>query len=450
MFKKFDLKGKTAAVVGIGVSNIPLIDYLVSHDVSVTARDLKSRDKLGPAASDLDAKGVRMICGPDYLENIGEDFIFRTPGIRFDKPEFQRAVASGSVLTSEMELFFQLTPAKTIGVTGSDGKTTTATLIYKMLTEAKKHAYLGGNIGKPLLPEVGNMTEDDLAVIELSSFQLQTMSVSPDIAVVTNVSPNHLDYHLSMDEYISAKKNIFLHERNRLVVLNYENQITRAMAKEARPDAKALYFLSETGIYDKDGIIYYKGTPVISLSDILLPGRHNAENYMAAIGAVYSFVSQSDIGKTARTFGGVEHRCEFVCIKNGVKYYNSSIDSSPTRTAAAVNSFKQKLIVICGGYDKQVPFEPLAEPLCRMAKIVVLTGATASKIKKVLDVFTGEKPVIMERDDFTDAVTTAASCARAGDIVLLSPACASFDAFPNFEVRGNRFKEIIRELQCTL
>lgn len=446
MNTQHDLKGKTTAVVGIGISNMPLIDYLISHGAVVTVRDIKPVEKLGPAAAELKEKGVRLICGENYLDNIGEEYIFRSPGVRYDKPGLQSAVAAGSVLTSEMELFFELTPSKIIGVTGSDGKTTTTTLITEMLTEAGKNVYVGGNIGRPLLPEVEHMTDTDIAVVELSSFQLQTMTLSPDISVVTNVSPNHLDYHTSMDEYIAAKKNIFLHERNRRLILKYTNDITRAMADGARPDAEVVFFLSEDGIYDKDGMIYYRGEPVLRISDILLPGRHNVENYMAAIGAVHGLVSSDDIKLVAQTFGGVEHRCELVCEKGGVRYYNSSIDSSPTRTTAALNSFTQKLIIICGGYDKHIPFEPLAEPLCRMAKTVVLTGATAPKIKAVLDAYDGEKPVIYERNDFTEAVMTAVSAASAGDIVLLSPACASFDAFPNFEVRGRRFKEIVRGL----
>ena len=440
------LNGKTAAVVGIGISNMPLIGYLLSHGATVTARDIKPRGKLGSAADELEEKGVRLICGENYLENIGEEYIFRTPGVRYDKPGLQRAVAAGSVLTSEMELFFELTPAKIIGITGSDGKTTTTTLIGRMLAGTGRHVFVGGNIGRPLLPEVESMTDSDIAVVELSSFQLHTMALSPDISVVTNVSPNHLDYHTSMDEYIAAKKNIFLHERCRRLILNYKNEITRAMADEARPDTEVVFFLSENGIYDEDGIVYYKSEPVISVSDILLPGRHNTENYMAAIGAVYGLVPSGVIKQIARTFGGVEHRCELVCEKKGVRYYNSSIDSSPTRTAAALNSFKQKLIVICGGYDKNIPFEPLAEPLCRMAKTVVLTGSAAPKIKAVLNAYDGEKPVIVERPDFTEAVMTAVSAASAGDIVLLSPACASFDAFPNFEARGGRFKEIVQGL----
>ncbi|MDD4773645.1 MAG: UDP-N-acetylmuramoyl-L-alanine--D-glutamate ligase [Eubacteriales bacterium] len=446
MYSENALKNKTAAVVGLGASNLPLIDYLLAHDVTVTARDIKSRDKLGSAADGLEQKGVRVICGEGYLDNLNEYYIFRTPGIRYDKPEIARAVASGSVLTSEMELFFHITPAKIIGVTGSDGKTTTSTLIYKMLTEAKKHVYLGGNIGRPLLPEAEAMSGDDIAVVELSSFQLHTMTLSPDISVITNISPNHLDYHLSMDEYVSAKKNIFLHERNRKLVLKYNDTVTRAMAEEARPDAEVLFFMSENGIHTKNGLIYYREHPVIPVSDILLLGTHNAENYMAAIGAAYEFISREDIGHVAQTFGGVEHRCELVRRMNGVSYYNSSIDSTPTRTIAALGSFNQKVIIICGGYDKQIPFEPLAEPLCRMSKAAVLTGATGAKIKAALDAYPGSKPDIYERPDFTDAVMTAVSAASDGDIVLLSPACASFDAFPNFEARGSLFKNIINNL----
>lgn len=438
-----DLQGKTASVVGIGISNIPLIDYLLAHGAKVTARDIKTREKLGSAADMLEQKGVRLLCGENYLEKIEDEFIFRTPGIRYDKPELKKAVEAGSVLTSEMELFFQRTPATIIGVTGSDGKTTTTTIIYKFLSETKKNVYVGGNIGRPLLPELEHMTRDDIAVVELSSFQLHTMKISPDIAVITNISPNHLDYHLSMNEYIEAKKNIFLHKRrNRRLILKYTDDITRGMAEDAREETEVVFFLSENGIHEKEGFIYYKDEPIISVSDILLPGKHNRENYMAAIGAVYPIVNKEEMKHIAQTFGGVEHRREFVCKKYGVSYYNSSIDSTPTRTTATLDSFSQKVIVICGGYDKHIPFKPLALPLCRKAKAVVLTGATAPEIKAVLD-GCDDKPELHERLDFTEAVMTASSLASDGDIVLLSPACASFDSFPNFEARGNRFKEIV-------
>jgi len=441
-----NFSGKRTAVVGIGISNLPLIYFLLEHGASVSAYDKKTFDELGKTATDLEEKGVSLVCGEHYLDHFDEDIIFRSPGIRFDNPGFADAVARGAVLTSEMELFFELTPARIIGVTGSDGKTTTTTLIYKMLSEAGYKTYVGGNIGKPLLPEVEKMTVDDIAVVELSSFQLQTMKRSPDISVITNLSPNHLDYHKSMGEYSDAKKNIFLHEKCRRLVLNYKNDVTRAMADDARKDCEVVFFMRDGDIYEDGDMICCRGEEILDSRKIVIPGHHNIENYMAAIGAVREFCSNDVIRKVATTFGGVEHRCELVREKDGVKYFNSSIDSSPTRTTAALSAFRQKVIVICGGYDKHIPFEPLAKPLCDHAKCVILTGATAPKIKAALDSFEGEKPDIYECPDFTDAIMKAHSVSRPGDMVLLSPACASFDAFKNFAERGCRFKEIVNSL----
>ncbi len=449
---KYTIPMKTASVCGIGISNRPLIDFLCNHNVQVTARDRKSRQQLEPLATELEKRGVRIICGEDYLRDIEDMYVFRAPGIRYDKPEFMEAVERGAVLTSEMELFFALIPTKIIGITGSDGKTTTTTLISKMLEQEGYRVHLGGNIGRPLLPMVEEMQPEDIAVVELSSFQLHTMKQSPDIAVITNVSPNHLDYHTDMQEYINAKRNIYLHPRNRKLVLNYQNEITRAMAETARRDAEVIYFNRKEDIDIIENHICYRGEAILPTDDILIPGRHNCENYMAAIGAVYDFVKKETIDAVARSFQGVAHRCEFIRECNGVRYYNSSIDSSPTRTIAALSAFSQKLIVICGGYDKHIPFAPLAQPLCEKAKIVVLTGATAPKIRAEMETYLSaypniEKPVVLENQDFTDAVMTAHALAKEGDIVLLSPACASFDAFPNFEVRGNRFREIVQSFE---
>lgn len=445
------LQGKTAAVVGIGMSNRPLIDFLLAHGVSVTARDIKPREKLGDFADTLEAKGVKLKCGDGYLDDITEELIFRAPGIRYDKPGFVKAVENGSVLTSEMELFFELTPATLIGITGSDGKTTTTTLTYMMLRDEGYNVYVGGNIGKPLLPEVEKMKEGDIAVIELSSFQLHTMKLSPHISAITNLSPNHLDYHTDMNEYVAAKTNIFTHPSNRKIVLNYANAPSRELASLVRPDAETVYFRSdsEEGVYEKDGAIYYGGERIVEISDILLPGAHNVDNYMTAIALTHGLVRPETVRNTAKTFKGVEHRCELVRIKDGVRYYNSSIDSSPTRTAAALNAFKEKVIVICGGYDKHIPFDPMAPLLAEHAKRVVLTGATASKIKAVLDAYKeagNDIPEIIEESDFDCAFRTAAASAESGDIVILSPACASFDAFPNFEARGRHFKELVNSL----
>lgn len=446
-----DFNSKTCAVIGLGISNTPLIEYLLEHGASVTARDKKLFEELPEGVRSYEKKGVRFICGEGYLDGLSEDYIFRSPGIRFDIPQFCRAVEGGSVLTSEMQLFFELCPAKIIGVTGSDGKTTTTTLIYKALCGqyGEERVFLGGNIGAPLLPRLSEMNSDSFAVVELSSFQLHTMTRSPDISVITNVSPNHLDYHRGMDEYIDAKKHIFKFQKpGSVLVLNAGNTITASFAEETAPGCDCRFFCGDY-TYERDGAVFCRGRRIFNDSEVLLPGKHNLENYMAAIAALDGLVEDSVFEKLAQTFGGVEHRCEFVRELNGVRYFNSSIDSSPTRTSAALSAFKDKVIVICGGYDKHIPFEPLAEPLCSHAKTVVLTGATAGKIRDALvssRKYVNGAPEIIEEPDFDAAVKAASECARPGDTVILSPACASFDAFKNFEERGKRFKKLIMEL----
>jgi len=452
------LYGKSVAVLGIGVSNLPLIDFLLSYGAKVCARDMKDREKLGgDLASELEEKGVKLICGENYLENITEDIVFRSPGIRFDKPTLLEAAKRGAKITSEMQLYFDITPAHNIGITGSDGKSTTTTVISKILEEDGKKTFLGGNIGFPLLPRVEQMDFCSYSVAELSSFQLHTMTKSPEIAVITNVTPNHLDYHLGMQEYIDAKANVMKYQdASSRVVLNWENPVTRELGKSAK--GTVVYFSSksvpdcENRVYEKDGTIYYNEEAILVSADIKIPGRHNVENYMAAIGALYGLVSTESIREVAKNFGGVAHRCQFVRELRGVKYYNSSIDSSPTRTAAALSNFPQKTIVLCGGYDKNIPFEPLAAPLCEKAKAVILCGATKDKIKNALinsDEYknASEKPEIYETSDLAESVKIASQIARSGDIVLLSPACASFDAFKNFEERGNFFVSKVMEIE---
>ncbi len=444
-----ELYGKTASVCGIGISNLPLIDYLIKKGVSVTARDIKSRDKISGIAESLEAKGVKLVLGENYLDGITDDIVFRSPGIRYDKKGLIEAAKSGSLITSEMELFFSLCPARIIGITGSDGKTTTTTLISKILEADGKRVFLGGNIGRPLLPLVEEMSESDFAVVELSSFQLHTMKASPSISVITNLSPNHLDYHIDMDEYADAKKNIFLHQKSGdRLVLNAKNAITYGMKNQAVSGAEVVLFQDASGVCENDEYICCKNERILKISDIKIPGHHNVENYMAAIAALHGIVSNTAIETVAKNFGGVEHRCELVRELDGVKYYNSSIDSSPTRTAAALNSFTQKLIVICGGYDKNIPFGPLGNTLCQRAKKVILTGATAEKIKEAIltsENYKSGNPEIIYEPDFQNAVKSARNAATEGDVVILSPACASFDAFPNFEVRGNTFKQIVSD-----
>ncbi len=467
------IKNARVAVLGFGVSNIPLVELLIAGGNEVCVHDKKDFEKLDSRAKVFAEQGVRFINGNNYLDEIDADIIFRSPGIRPDNLGIKKAIEKGAELTSEMELFLELTPAYILGVTGSDGKTTTTTIAYKLLEKefenSDRNIYVGGNIGTPLLSKVGEMTERDICVLELSSFQLFTMKKSPDRAVITNLSPNHLDWHKDMDEYVSAKTNIYRHGCTHLTT-NFDNELCIEVLKDCNCDitlfsSKATAQDMKTRIPDlrsalsiEYGLIWelmsYKhhwkerlcNNSVLLTERILLPGTHNIENYMAAISLTRGLVSEETIRHIATTFRGVEHRLEFVRELDGVKYYNSSIDSSPSRTAAALSALSVKPIVICGGYDKMIPFEPLADALNEMAKAVVLTGATAEKINMVLKQSNSQIEIHIEKD-FKEAITKARSIAKKNDIVLLSPACASFDVFNNFMERGNKFKEIVNEFK---
>lgn len=442
---------KRVTVVGIGVSNIPLIDFLLSFGAKVTACDRKDFEKLGDIASALTDKGVKLSLGETYIDNIEADFVFRSPGIRNDIPEFLKAIDNGAVLCSEMELFFELCPCNIIAITGSDGKTTTTTLVSEILKKEGKRVFLGGNIGAPLLPFVFDMEKDDFAVVELSSFQLQTMKKSPHTAIMTNVTPNHLNWHVDYDEYIDSKSNVwkYQNEDDRLI-LNAENEVTLAISQKAH--SRCVMFSSKNridGVYEKDGKIYCHENYVIDTNDIKLPGRHNVENYMAAIAALDGVVSTDSIKCVAQNFGGVEHRIELVRTLDGVKYYNSSIDSSPNRTIAALSAFNQKLIVLLGGADKHIPYDEIGEPLCQKARIVITNGPTGPLIDAAVRNAPSYKegsPKLYSVKDYAEATALAHKLAKEGDIVLLSPASTSFDAFDNFMQRGNFFKKLVNEL----
>lgn len=452
-------------MVGLGISNLPLIDFLLSHGVRVTARDHKEAAALGELPMALEKKDVTCFLGDRYLEELTEDVIFRSPGLRPDIPEFQAAVANGAELLSEMELFFELCPATIVGITGSDGKTTTTTLTGKFLTaECNRRGgrtFVGGNNGVPLISCVEEMTERDFAVLELSSFQLFDLTRSANRAAITNLSPNHLNWHLDMDEYCRAKTNIFCHPQNMGLVTNAENMEALRWASECRSPVMlfssvrdASEFPPHTGgsICVRDGwvtvIEYGSEYQMVRVEDIVLSGRHNLENYMAAIGATFGLVSPQAVQEVARSFEGVAHRMEYVRTVDGVRYYNSSIDSTPTRTVAVLSSLGHDLVVICGGADKGVGFEPLAKILKERAKIVVLTGKTRQKIYDALMAEDAKMPIWMEAD-FKEAVLLAKRQASYGDTVVLSPACTSFDAFRNFEERGETFRRIVFEFEET-
>lgn len=442
------IKGKKVSVIGIGVSNMPLIRFLTKFGACVTARDKKEREAIAEKAAELESMGVKLVCGEKYLDGISDDIIFKTPGMRPDNPYLLEAAEKGSVLTSEMELFFELCPCRIFAVTGSDGKTTTTTLIYNILKQAGYTCYLGGNIGRPLIGDIEKIKESDMAVLELSSFQLFSMKKSANTAVVTNLSPNHLDWHKNMAEYEEAKKNVYkFQNENDTLIVNYDNEITRRMYGEAK--GKAVYFSrkEKIGVYAADGIVRDEnGAEIMKVSDIKLPGNHNLENYLAAAAATKDFVSYDDIKEVARNFSGVEHRIELFREFNGIKFYNDSIASSPTRTLAALNSFSQKLIMISGGYDKKIPFDTIGKPVQEKVKELVLVGATAEKIKTAVENAGSDTHITVCRS-FEEAVQTAYGYAKEGDIVILSPMCASFDLFDNFMQRGNRFKELVNSIE---
>jgi UDP-N-acetylmuramoylalanine--D-glutamate ligase len=450
------IKGKKIAMCGIGVSNTPLILNFLEKGAKVYACDRRSREMIGEIADKLEAAGAELCLGDSYLNDLEVDIIFRTPGMSFNLPELEAARKKGIAVTSEMEVFFDLCPATLFAITGSDGKTTTTTLISKMLEAEGKKVFVGGNIGKPLLPEIENITADDFVVVELSSFQLISMRKSPDVAVVTNLAPNHLDVHKDMEEYIDAKKNIILHQNAfSRTVLNRDNEITQGFKKYARGQSLSFSMtepLKNGAWLDSDGTIHmtYRGidAPIMHRDDIAILGDHNVENYLAAIAAVWGFVGMDSIKKVAREFMGVEHRIEFVREVKGVKYYNDSIASSPTRTIAGLKAFNQKVHLIAGGYDKHIPYEPLVPYILEKVEKLYLCGATADKIEAAVkaDKSYNGTPEIIRCESITAAVLKANEIAKAGDIVTLSPASASFDAYPNFVARGNHFKELVNKL----
>ncbi|MDP4088726.1 MAG: UDP-N-acetylmuramoyl-L-alanine--D-glutamate ligase [Bacillota bacterium] len=452
LFKKF-IKGKRTAVVGIGVSNIPLINFLLQLGAEVTAFDKKSAEDLGDTARDFIQKGVTLCLGEGYLKKLtGFEVVFKTPSMRIDSEALKLTKEEGAYITSEMEEFMRYCPAKMYGITGSDGKTTTTTIIYNLLKEQGYKTWVGGNIGAPLFSKIEEISENDRVVLELSSFQLMTIETSPEVAVVTNVTPNHLDMHKDMQEYIDSKKNIFkFQDNNSLLVLNRDNEITNSFVPEARGRVRLFSRMTEEpegGCY-KEGRLYACGDKICSREDIVIKGLHNVENYLAAFLATRDEVSIETMKKVASAFRGVEHRNEFVREVDGVKYYNDSIGSSPTRTLATISVFDKPVILIAGGYDKHIPFEPLAERGLDRIKVLVLLGATKNSIKNVFEKVMAERKTfipIYTVDSLEDAVFKGRAVSEQGDYVVLSPACASFDMFPNFEVRGNKFRDIVNSL----
>ncbi|SHF46253.1 UDP-N-acetylmuramoyl-L-alanine--D-glutamate ligase [Caloramator proteoclasticus] len=447
-FKKFVFK-KKVAIVGAGVSNTPLIQMMLDLGADVVVCDKKT--SLGEYEEELEKKNVKLYLGENYLEGTKEaDIIFRTPSLMPTNPYIKEALDRGAYVTSEMGEFLKYCKGKVIGITGSDGKTTTTTLVYEMLKKQGYNVFLGGNIGNPLFHRIEEIKENDFVVLELSSFQLIDAKFSPKVSIITNITPNHLDIHKDMQEYIESKKNIFLHqEEGGVVVLNKDNEITRKIAEETDKNVRLFSRKEKAFSYLEEDNLIIDNNIVCHIDEVKLPGMHNIENLLAAFAAVYDFVSIDTMRYVAMNFSGVEHRIEFVREVNGIKFYNDSIASSPARTLAGLKSFKQKVILIAGGYDKNIPFEPLAEEGIDYIKCLVLLGKTKDKIKnaflKVMEERNIEIPIVIA-DSLEDAVLKAYNAAEKGDIITLSPACASFDMFKNFEERGRIFKEIVNKI----
>ncbi len=452
------LKNKKVAFIGAGVAHRDLLVLFAKAGAHVTLCDRKPLVEFGSFGDELLARGVRFSLGENYLDGLdGQEMILRTPGFDFYTPELQHAARSGARVTSEIELFFEHCPCPIVGITGSDGKTTTTSLIAAILREEGRTVHLGGNIGAAMLPIVDEIASTDIAVVELSSFQLISMQVSPHVAVVTNITPNHLDHHSGMDEYIDAKRNILKYQtQGDIAVLGLENDVTRNLAFDVKGELRWFSRLRpvDAGAFlDKDDWLCTAAngavTRVLPAADVKLRGVHNIENLLAAFAALQTHATPTAMAQVARTFAGVEHRIEPVRTLDGVQWFNDSIATSPTRVIAGLRAFDQKLIVIAGGYDKNIPFDPMAEEAVQRVKTMILIGPTADKIERSLrdqPRFTRSGMRILRAEDLPAAVRAAHAEARPGDIVTLSPGCASFDAYPNFEARGKHFKELVNAL----
>lgn len=452
------LKNRKVAIIGLGVSNIPLLDYMHNVGAKVTVFDNRIIEDIPKdTMKKITDYAMEFSLGPNNLSKLeGFDIIFRSPSCLPTVPELQKEVERGAILTSEIEMLMKLCPGKVIGVTGSDGKTTTTTLIYEILKANGYNCYLGGNIGTPLFTKLSEMTPDDIIVLELSSFQLMGMEISPSISVITNVSPNHLNVHSSYEEYIDAKKNIFKYQdKDGIVVLNYDNAITKAAAKEA--NGKVVFFSSKTKLEDGiilDGDIIKECKDklrrhILSTNTVALRGVHNYENICAAIAATSSLVEVEEAVKAVQEFKGVQHRLEFIREIDGVKWYNDSIGTSPTRTIAGLHSFDERIVLIAGGYDKHLDYTPIAKPILEKVDSLILIGDTAPKIFDAVKEEAekqGKDIKIYMCDEFKNTVLVAKKVAKPGQIVLFSPASASFDLFRNFEERGNKFKELVNNI----
>ena len=456
-FNRF-LNNRKVAIIGLGVSNIPLLDYLYEHKAEVTVFDQRTIDQIPKETMDkITNYSFKFSFGQFYLEKLkGFELIFRSPSCLPTLPELQAEQKRGAIITTEIELVLKMTPSKVIGVTGSDGKTTTTTLIYEILKHAGYNCFLGGNIGTPLFTKIIEMKPEDIVVLEMSSFQLMGMDYSPNISVITNISPNHLNIHKDYEEYINAKKNIFKYQDEKgILVINYDNEITTTFDEEA--NGEVIYFSSKKKI--EDGFIVDENIikecqeglrkHIVNVTNLQLRGMHNFENVCTALAATKTLVNIDIALEAITNFKGVEHRLELVKEMDGVKWYNDSVSSSPTRTIAGLNSYKEDIVLIAGGYDKNLDYTPIANPIVEKVKTLILLGQTSGKIFEAVkkEAERQNKNInIYMCNSLEETVKLAKKAAKPGQVVLFSPASASFDMFKNFADRGEQFKNLVNQI----
>ena len=452
------IRFRKVAVIGLGVSNLPLLDYLYEKKAQVTVFDERTVDEIPQnIITKINTYEFKYSFGKNCLEKLkGFNIIFRSPSCLPTRKELQEEADRGAIVTTEVEMLMEMCPCKIIGVTGSDGKTTTTSMINAILKKAGYNTFLGGNIGTPLFTELPEIKPDDIVVLELSSFQLMNMQVSPDIAVITNITPNHLNIHKDYQEYIDAKKNIFKNQdENGILILNYDNDITRSCAKEAK--GKVIFFSSkeklDNGFIVDEEIIKECEDKVrkhiLNTNEVILRGNHNFQNIATALAATKTLVDTDIAVQAIKEFKPVEHRIEFIREIDGVKWYNDSASSSPTRTLSGINAFKENIVLIAGGYDKNLDYEPLAKPVLDKVSTLILIGQTAEKIfdavKNEADK-QNKKIDIYMCDSLEQTIDIAKKTSKKGDVVLFSPASASFDMFKNFADRGEKFKNLVNNI----
>ena len=463
-FKK-ELKTKKIAVIGVGVSNLPIIKVLKELDCDITVFDKKTIEQMSDEVAEyLNSVNISMSLGEDYLKNlVGFDVIFRSPSFLPTNPYLVKEQERGALITSEIEQVIRLAPCPIIGVTGSKGKTTTTTIIYNLLKGLGYSTYLGGNIGTPLFDKLGDIQKEDIVVLELSSFQLMEMTVSPHIAVVTNITPDHLDIHGSYEEYIDAKKYIFKNQgKQDILVLNANDPIVYKFYKEAKGVVR--YFENTSleiaqdikkdigkGYILNGDFIEYQGEKVIDTKKLLLKGNHNYLNVCAALNAIadYIHVSFEELENIVKEIKSVEHRLEFVREIDGVKWYNDSASTTPDKSMAGIYAFPEDIVLIAGGYDKNISYQPLAAPILEKVSKLILFGDTKNKIYDAVIKLcreTGKSVPIYVMDTLEEVVEVAKEVSVPGEVVLFSPASASFDMFKNAYQRGDLFKEMVQKL----